>query len=82
MVDCKTLTLSDLQQTTRYVIVHKQSKELLFGDKLFISPVAAKNSFVQKYKHHKSQSHPMYGKRFDEQDVYAIVEVKFEMIGE
>jgi len=68
------MKLQDLYKThKRYVIIHKDTKELLFQDRLFNNTTSAKTAFYQKMNRyslvHTDLKH-LYGKRFSEQGEY------------
>lgn len=72
------MKLQDLpQQINYYVIVNKNTKELLFEDHLFSSITAAKNAFYQRFKKRRFNNSPYYNKKFNDQTDYLIVKLVY-----
>lgn len=72
------MKLQDLpQQINYYVIVNKNTKELLFEDRLFSTSTAAKSAFYQRFKHWRFNTNPYYNKKFNDQTDYLIVKLVY-----
>lgn len=77
------MTLSDLNQQTFYVVMHKDTEELLFDKRLFNNITAAKNAFTQHFRHYRLTMDKRFskyqGKNFSEQSDYIVVEIVYKM---
>lgn len=72
------IEMSEFNTLTKYIIVHKVTDKILFGDRLFDKVGHAKNAFKQNTK---SSSNGWRGASFDEQEDYVIVKLEFELNG-
>ena len=64
------MKLNELKLKTYYIIIHKETQELLFDERVFVGKGPAKNAFRQKRYGRRG------GKSFDEQDEYILVPIE------
>ena len=63
------MKLNELNLKTYYVIIHKDTQELLFDERVFIGTGPAKNAFRHQF-FRRSRSH------FDDQSEYILVPIE------